>query len=270
MAAPAARLPAMTLTATRINPPGGYENLSRLCRAASAIRCACEIAAPARARLLRRARALPHLRHAPAGDEPPPEGAGRGRAGVPAPRGHLDLLRPPPPRAQRGTGAGDAGDLRGRRPRAAGRAYRAGRGRGAAGRAASSREFFAANADKFRAQQELIAPRAQYEDPVARPAGDAAARALRARAGARTGRRLAAAGAGAPLPARGGPRQRRRHARTGARRLRRGGAGQRRADAGRQRPRAHAGRERRHRGGEHGAAPHGIARRWCSRIWPPR
>ena len=24
----------MTLTATRINPPGGYENLSRLCRAA--------------------------------------------------------------------------------------------------------------------------------------------------------------------------------------------------------------------------------------------
>ncbi len=34
-------------------------------------------------------------------------------------------------------------------------------------RAASSREFFAANADKFRAQQELIAPRAQYEDPVA-------------------------------------------------------------------------------------------------------
>jgi len=34
-------------------------------------------------------------------------------------------------------------------------------------RAASSREFFAVNADKFRAQQELIAPRAQYEDPVA-------------------------------------------------------------------------------------------------------
>ena len=34
MAASAARLPPMTLTATRINPPGGYENLSRLCRAA--------------------------------------------------------------------------------------------------------------------------------------------------------------------------------------------------------------------------------------------
>jgi DNA-binding transcriptional ArsR family regulator len=33
-------------------------------------------------------------------------------------------------------------------------------------RAASSREFFAANAAKFRAQQELIAPRTQYEEPV--------------------------------------------------------------------------------------------------------
>jgi DNA-binding transcriptional ArsR family regulator/SAM-dependent methyltransferase len=156
----------MTLTATRINPPGGYENLSRLCRAAGD---------PLRLEIVRL--------------------LARDSYGVlelcrifgmrqPAMSHHLKVLA-------------EAGLVYRRREGTSifyGRHHRApseelepvmqaifaaadrvppgaltaqGVAEVQTGRAASSREFFAANADKFRAQQELIAPRAQYEDPVA-------------------------------------------------------------------------------------------------------
>jgi DNA-binding transcriptional ArsR family regulator/SAM-dependent methyltransferase len=166
MVAGAARLPAMTLTATRINPPGGYENLSRLCRAAGD---------PLRLEILRL--------------------LARDSYGVlelcrifgmrqPAMSHHLKVLAEAGLVYRRREGTTI---FYGRHHRApseelepvmqaifaaadlvpAGTVVARGVAEVQAERAASSREFFAANADKFRAQQELIAPRAQYEDPVA-------------------------------------------------------------------------------------------------------
>jgi len=156
----------MTLTATRINAPGGYENLSRLCRAAGD---------PLRLEILR--------------------SLARDAYGVlelcrifgmrqPAMSHHLKVLAEAGlvQRRREGTSI-----FYGRAHRAPGEelepvmqaifaaADRLPLGEAAAEgvaavqteRAASSREFFAANAAKFRAQQELIAPRAQYEEPVA-------------------------------------------------------------------------------------------------------
>lgn len=156
----------MTLTATRINPPGGYENLSRLCRAAGD---------PLRLEILRL--------------------LARDSYGVlelcrifgmrqPAMSHHLKVLAEAGLVYRRREGTTI---FYGRHHRApseelepvmqaifaaadlvpAGTAVARGVAEVQAERAASSREFFAANADKFRAQQELIAPRAQYEDPVA-------------------------------------------------------------------------------------------------------
>ena len=166
MVAPAARLPAMTLTATRINPPGGYENLSRLCRAAGD---------PLRLEILRL--------------------LARDSYGVlelcrifgmrqPAMSHHLKVLAEAGLVYRRREGTTI---FYGRHHRApseelepvmqaifaatdlvpAGTDVARGVAEVQAERAASSRGFFAANADKFRAQQELIAPRAHYEDPVA-------------------------------------------------------------------------------------------------------
>lgn len=156
----------MTLTATRINPPGGYENLSRLCRAAGdplrleivrllardsyGVLELCRIFGMrqpamshhlkvlAEAGLVYRRRegtSIFYGRHhrAPSEELEPVMQAIFAAA---------DLV---PPGALTAQGVAEV----------------------QTGRAASSREFFAANADKFRAQQELIAPRAQYEDPVA-------------------------------------------------------------------------------------------------------
>ena len=156
----------MTLTATRINPPGGYEMLSRLCRAAGdplrleivrllardsyGVLELCRIFGMrqpamshhlkvlAEAGLVYRRRegtSIFYGRHhrAPSEELEPVMQAIFAAA---------DLV---PPGAVTAQGVAEV----------------------QTGRATSSREFFAANADKFRAQQELIAPRAQYEDPVA-------------------------------------------------------------------------------------------------------
>ena len=156
----------MTLTATRINPPGGYENLSRLCRAAGD---------PLRLEILRL--------------------LARDSYGVlelcrifgmrqPAMSHHLKVLAEAGLVYRRREGTTI---FYGRHHRApseelepvmqaifaatdlvpAGTDVARGVAEVQAERAASSRGFFAANADKFRAQQELIAPRAHYEDPVA-------------------------------------------------------------------------------------------------------
>ena len=156
----------MTLTATRINPPGGYENLSRLCRAAGdplrleilrlLARDSYGVLELCRIFGMRQPAMSHHLKVlAEAGL------AYRRREGTTifygrhhrAPSEELEPvmqaifaaadLVPPGPVVARGVAEVQAE------------------------RAASSREFFAVNADKFRAQQELIAPRAQYEDPVA-------------------------------------------------------------------------------------------------------
>lgn len=156
----------MTLSATQISPPGGYEHLSRLCRAAGD---------PLRLEILR--------------------ALARDAYGVlelcrifgmrqPAMSHHLKVLAEAGLLARRREGTSI---FYGRSHRAASEELEAvlqaifaaadrlplgaAAARGVAAvqaeRAASSREFFTANAAKFRAQQELIAPRAQYEEPVA-------------------------------------------------------------------------------------------------------
>ncbi|MBP9035143.1 MAG: metalloregulator ArsR/SmtB family transcription factor [Pseudomonadales bacterium] len=155
----------MTLTATRINPPGGYENLSRLCRAAgdplrleilrSLARDSYGVLELCRIFGMRQPAMSHHLKVlAEAGlvyrrREGTSIFYGRHRR---APSGELE------PVMQAIFAAADLVPL--------GAATAQGVSEVQTERAASSREFFAANADKFRAQQELIAPRGQYEDPV--------------------------------------------------------------------------------------------------------
>jgi len=156
----------MTLTATEISPPGGYENLSRLCRAAGD---------PLRLEILRSlardAYGVLELCHIFGTRQPAMSHhlkvlaeAGllvRRREGTSIfyGRGHRAVAEELEPVVQSIFAAANALPL--------GPAAARGVAEVQAARAASSREFFAANATKFRAQQELIAPHAQYADPVA-------------------------------------------------------------------------------------------------------
>lgn len=156
----------MTLTATRINPPGGYENLSRLCRAAgdplrleilrSLARDSYGVLELCRIFGMRQPAMSHHLKVlAEAGL------VYRRREGTSIfyGRHHRAPSEELEPVMQAIFAAADLVPL--------GAATARGVAEVQTERAASSREFFAANADKFRAQQELIAPRAQYEDPLA-------------------------------------------------------------------------------------------------------